>query len=114
MGLLAVFSLAPTPGVGHSRCDVANHCLTSGVDMDVLNAHGLLAAATYLCQRLHLSREGSQELDCQVAIRVELRNLFGPMSATEQSHRRHMRCGHLSGKHRLDLVLWANAVDAQS
>src|SRR5215467_9149829 len=36
--------------------------------MDVLNAHGLLATATELCQRLQLSRVGSQKLDRHVPL----------------------------------------------
>jgi len=46
--LLAVLNLVPTPRVAQSGADVADDCLTSSVDMNVLNARSLLATATQL------------------------------------------------------------------
>jgi hypothetical protein len=46
--LLAVLNLTPTPRLAWLSGDIADDCLSSGMDVDVLNTHGLLASATQL------------------------------------------------------------------
>src|SRR5215831_21122668 len=56
--------------------------------MDVLNAHGLLATATELCQRLQLSRVGSQKLDRHVPLASNFRCSWKMHSPTCRQARR--------------------------
>ena len=51
-GLILAFQNGPTP-----RRDIADDCLSAGMDVDVFNAHRLPAAATQLRQGFSLKRE---------------------------------------------------------
>jgi hypothetical protein len=55
MGLFPVFKEAPSPSV---MCDRSDNCLTSWINMNVLNHDPLLSATTQLGQRINLRSEG--------------------------------------------------------
>ena len=64
MGLILVFDWCPTP-----RRDIADNRLAAGVDVNMLDTHGLTAAAPQLGKRFSLQREGPQQLHSQIAVR---------------------------------------------
>jgi hypothetical protein len=109
--LLAVLNLAPTPRLAQRSAHIADNRLAAGVNVNVLDADGLLATATQLRQDFHLNRVGSLELDCAITVSVELWDYFGAVDAAEQRHCGDVRRSHLHGKHCLNLVLRADGVD---
>ena len=109
MGLFLRFFFRPSPrGWG---ADVADNCLAALGDVDMLDGHLLLAAASVSLERLDLSREGARELVEGVLGAVLLRDILDAGEASGESHRGHVHRRHLSAEHRLDLIARLDPLD---
>ena len=107
MGLFLRFFACP-----HPLCrgaDVADDRLPALGDVDVLNGHLLLAAASVALERLDLRRERPGELVEGGLGAVLLRDVLDMREASGEGHRGVVDGGHLGGEHRLDLVARANS-----
>jgi hypothetical protein len=102
MGLFSCLSVRPSP-----RCrgtDVADDRLPALGDVDVVNGHLLLAAASVSLERVDLRRERPGELVEGGLGAVLLRDIVDVRQASGERHRGHVDRRHLSAKHRLDLI----------
>ena len=100
MGLFSIFSAHPSPlGWG----DVADDRLPTLGDVDMLNRHLLLAAASVSLERLNLSGERPGEL-VKSALGGILLCKLDMRQASGERHRRVVDGGHLSPEHRLNLI----------
>jgi hypothetical protein len=80
-------------------------------DVDVLDGHLLLAAASVSLERLDLRRERPRELVEGIRSAVLLRNGLDVRHAAGECHQGHLNRGHLRGKHGLNLVAWLDALN---
>jgi hypothetical protein len=75
MGLIIGFVSGP-PGSGVA--DIANNGLASGVNVHMLNLHGLTAATSQLGESLRMLLADPEGLDSHVAIALQHRDVLRP------------------------------------
>ena len=71
MGLSLIFDATPTPRWAFLMCHVSDNGFRTGVDVDVLDSHVLLALAPFPRQGFDLHSVGAHEFGCQVAEYVQ-------------------------------------------
>lgn len=71
MGLSLIFNAIPTPQWALLVCHVSDKGFRTGVDVDVLDSHGLLTLAPFPRQGFDLHGVGAHKSGCQVAEYVQ-------------------------------------------
>jgi hypothetical protein len=102
MGLIiGIVSGPPASGVGN----IANYGLASGVDVHMLNPHGLIATSPQLRESLCMLSADPEQLQGHVAIAFQHWDMLCPSDAGQKRHGELVGGRHLNRQHSFNFVL---------
>jgi len=91
-------------------CHRPDNRLPAGMDVNVLDAHRLLAAASELGERLGLHCVCTQELHSEIPTVIGGRDVFRVTRLRQHVQSCAMRRAHLDGEHGFGLIPWTQPV----